>query len=115
MSMLQFELSPDGKKVLLPIKSNRLIDYEFGTDKVGLPIFDDEGFDDEEVSSLVPTFKGNDEISFLVSGDSHYFDETQREDPNRYEIIVLDRAALKGRILSESWPDEIMNELKQEN
>jgi hypothetical protein len=114
MNMLQFELSPDGKKVLLPIKNNRLIDYEFGTDKVGLPVLDDEGFGEEEISVIVPTFKGNNEISFLVSGDSHYFEETQREDPNRYEIIVLDRAALKGRILSESWPDEIMNDLKEE-
>ena len=112
MNMLQFELSPDGKKVLLPIKNNRLIDYEFGTDKVGLPIFDDEGFGEDEISALVPTFKGNNEISFLVSGKSHYFDETQRENPDRYEIIVLDRAALKGRILSKSWPDEIMDNLK---
>jgi len=115
LSMLQFELSPDGMKVLLPIRHNRLIDYEFGTDKAGMPIFDDEGFGEEELSALVPTFKGNNEISFLVSGDSHYFEEKQRGKPGRYEIIVLDRAALKGRVLSESWPDEIMNELKQDN
>lgn len=114
LSMLQFELSPDGKKVLLPIKNNRLIDYEFGTDKVGLPINDDEGFGEEEISSLVPTFKGNNEISFLVSGDSHYFAEEQREKPDRHEIVVLDRSTLKGRILSETWPDEIMNDLKEE-
>jgi hypothetical protein len=114
MNMLQFELSPDGKKVLLPIKNNRLVDYEFGTDKVGLPIFDDEGFGEEEISSLVPTFKGDNEISFLVSGESHYFDQTQREDPNRYEMIILDRAALKGRILSGKWPDEIMEDFKED-
>ncbi len=112
MNMLQFELSPDSKKVLLPIKNNRLIDYEFGRDKVGLPINDDEGFGEEEISSLVPTFKGNDEISFLVSGKSHYFDQIQREDPNRYEVIVQDRNTLKGRILSKSWSDEIMDNLK---
>ncbi len=111
MDMLQFELSPDGRKVLLPIKNNRLVDYEFGTDKVGLPILDDEGFGEDEISAMVPTFKGDNEISFLVSGKSHYFDKIQREDPNRHEIVVLDRAALKGRILSESWPDEILDDL----
>lgn len=112
MNMLQFELSPDGRKVLLPIKNNRLIDYEFGTDKVGLPVFDDEGFGEEEISSLVPTFKGNDEISFLVCGKSHYLADMQREDPNCCEVIVLDRNSLKGRVLSKSWPDEIMKNLK---
>ncbi len=112
MNSLQFELSPDGKKVLLPIKNNRLIDYEFGTDKVGLPIFEDEGFGDEEISTLAPTFKGNNEITFLVSDHSHYFAESERQVPDRYEIIVLDRTALKGRILSEYWPDELMNNLK---
>lgn len=112
MNMLQFELSPDGKKVLLPIKNNRLIDYEFGTDKVGLPIFEDEGFGEEEISTLVPTFKGNNEISFLVSGKSHYFAESQREESDRYEIIVLNRSALKGRIISGDWPDELMDNLK---
>jgi len=112
MSMLQFELSPDGKKVLLPIRHNRLIDYEFGTDEAGMPIFEDEGFGEEELSALVPTFKGNNEISFLVSGDSHYFAETERQNTDRYEIIVLDRSALKGRVLSENWPDEIMDSFK---
>ncbi len=115
MPMLQFELSPDGKKVLLPIKNNRLIDYEFGTDNVGLPIFEDEGFGDEEISALVPTFKGNDEISFLVSGKSHYFAESEREKSDRYEIIVLNRTALKGRILSKNWPDEIMENFVDEH
>jgi hypothetical protein len=115
MNMLQFELSPDGKKVLLPIKKNRLIDYELGTDKVGLPIFDDEEFGEEEIPALVPTFKGNDEITFLVSGKSHYLAEAKREKPDRYEIVVLNRASLKGRILSQTWPDELMNDLKDQN
>jgi hypothetical protein len=115
MPMLQFELSPDGKKVLLPIKNNRLIDYEFGTDKVGLPIFEDEGFGEEDISALVPTFKGNNEITFLVSGNSHYFSELERQNPDRYEIVVLDRTKLKGRILSENWPDEIMKSFVDEH
>ena len=110
--MLQFELSPDGKKVLLPIKYNRLIDYEFGTDKVGLPIFEDEGFGEDEISNLVPTFKGNNEITFLVSENSHYITEEVQEETERYEIVVLDRTALKGKILSESWPNEIMDALE---
>ena len=117
MNMLQFELSPDGKKVLLPFKNNRLIDYELGTDKVGIPIFDDEGFGEEELSTLVPTFKGNNEISFLVSGKSHYLTESRKDpnEPGRYEIVVLDRTSLKGRILSKSWPDELMENFKEEH
>ena len=112
MNMLQFELSPDGRKVLLPIKNNRLVVYEFGTDKVGLPVLDDEGFGEEEISALVPAFKGNDEISFIVSGKSHYLSETEREKTDRCEIVVLDLNSLKGRVLSESWPDEILENLK---
>ena len=113
MNMLQFELSPDGKKVLLPIKNNRLVDYEFGTDQVGIPISEDEGFGEEEISALVPTFKGNNEISFLISEKSHYLPEAERENSDRYEFVVLDRAELKGRILSEKWPDELVNKFKE--
>jgi hypothetical protein len=115
MDMLQFELSPDGKKVLLPIKKNRLVDYEFGTDKVGLPVFEDEEFGEEEIPALVPTFKGNDDITFLVSEKSHYLTEAKGEKPDRYEVVVLNRSSLKGRILSQTWPDELMNDLKDQN
>ena len=116
LAMLQFELSPDGKKVLLPIKNNRFVIYELGTDSMNIPIEENEGFGEEEISELIPSWKGNDEISFLVSGESHFLPESEiqegEEEPGRNEIVVLNRTDNQSRVLSESWPDEVMDKLK---
>jgi hypothetical protein len=119
LAMLQFELSPDGKKVLLPIKYNRFVIYELGTDSMDIPIDEDEEFGEEDISEFIPMWKGNNEISFMVSGKSHFLPE-QKDHENvegqvRNEIIILDETNNQSRILSSSWPDEIMDELKSDN
>ncbi|MHC5074922.1 MAG: hypothetical protein ACYTFM_00630 [Planctomycetota bacterium] len=122
VSMSAFEISPDGKKVLLPIKNNRFIGYELGTHSTAMPIEEDEGFGEEDVSKIAPAFKGNNAISFLVSGDSHFLAEKEdkeqiaAEEPNeleqqeqespRDEIIILNDDGSHW-ILSESWPDDM--------
>jgi hypothetical protein len=122
LSMLAFELSPDGKKVLLPIKYNRFIGYELGTHSTAMPIEEEEGFGEEDVIEIAPAFKGNNAISFLVSGESHFLaekeakEEIAAEEPNepeqqeqespRQEIIILNDDGSHW-ILSENWLDEM--------
>ena len=122
LSMNAFEISPDGKKALLPIKYNRFISYELGTHSSAMPIEEDEGFGEEGVIEIAPTFKGNNAISFLVSGDSHFLAEKEAEEqiatqePNeteqqeqespREEIVILNDDGTHW-ILSESWPNEM--------
>jgi hypothetical protein len=108
MTMAQFALSPDGKSVLLPIKNNRFVCYGLGTDSIEIPIKEDEGFGEEEVSELVPSWKGNDEVSFLVAENSHFLPKAEEcaAAASRKEIIVLRKTDGTSRVLSESWPDE---------
>jgi hypothetical protein len=109
MMMSQFALSPDGKNVLLPIKNNRFICYTLGTDSIEIPIKEDEGFGDEDVSELIPSWKGNDEITFLVAENSHFLPKAEEgaAAASRKEIIVLRKADGSSRVLSENWPDEV--------
>jgi len=116
--MLQFDLSPDGKYVLLPIKNNRFLNYELGTtDSIEIPIEEDEGFGEEEISELTPSWKGNNEISFLVSNNSHFLSKTKEGQgkPDRYEIVILRRTNGRSRVLSKNWPDEVMSNLEDDN
>jgi hypothetical protein len=116
MSMAQFALSPDGKNVVLPIKNNRLVGYTLGTDSIEIPIEQDEGFGEEDGLKLAPAWKGNRGVSFLVSENSHFLmarpsllgtkTKDGQEKPTRKEIVVLEDG--ESRILSASWPDEIM-------
>lgn len=108
MAMTQFALSPDGESVLLPIKNSRFVCYGLGTDSIEVPIKEDEGFGHEDVSTLVPSWKGNDEISFLVAENSHFLPQVEdgAKPPSGTEVVVLKRTDGTSRILSESWPDQ---------
>ena len=108
LSISLFSLSPDGKRVLLPIKHNRFIIYTLGTDSLEIPIPEEEGFGEEEIPELPPSWKGNNEISFLVSGKSKFLPEPKEgEDQDDREQIVVLGTDGKSRILSENWSDEI--------
>ncbi|MHC4751396.1 MAG: hypothetical protein ACYTFW_16175 [Planctomycetota bacterium] len=108
-SISQFSLSPDRKNVLLPIKNNRFVVYELGTGSMEIPIPEEEGFGEEELPELAPSWKGIDEISFLVSENSHFLPKATegQEKSARQEIVVLGRTDHKSWILSKNWPDEI--------
>ncbi len=106
--MSQFALSPDLKSVLLPIKNNRFICYTLGTDSIEFPIREDEGFGEEDAAELLPSWKGNNEISFLVVEKSHFLPKPQEGAAAlRKEIIVLNKTAGTSRVLSKNWPDEM--------
>ena len=103
-----FSLSPDGKHVLLPIKHNRFVVYELGTDSMEIPIPEEEGFGEEEIPKLAPSWKGSNEFSFLVSGKSKFLPEPKEgeDQDDREQIIVLETDG-KNWILSKNWPNEI--------
>ena len=108
-SVSQFALSPDGTYVLLPIKNNRFIVYELGTDSMEMPIPEEEGFGEEELPEMAPSWKSNNEIAFMVSEKSHFLPKPEEgtEKPARKEIVVLRMTDKQSRILSENWPGSL--------
>ncbi|MHC4086069.1 MAG: hypothetical protein ACYSWZ_17730 [Planctomycetota bacterium] len=104
----QFDLSPDGKNVLLPMNKNRFLIYRFGDGSTIFPIEESEEFGEENVSALFPTWKGNDEISCIVSEKSHFLTKDKEEPHKRKEIVILGADGNFRRILSENWPDELL-------
>lgn len=111
IAVTQFTLSPDGKKLLLPIGNNRFVRYEPATGSMEIPIEEDEEFGDKDVPQLIPSWKGNDEISFIVSGNSHFLPEAQREKGESERRAVIIARDKESRVLSESWPAEMVEKL----
>jgi hypothetical protein len=105
VEVLMFSMSPDGKNVLLPTKDNRFIRYTLGTDSMEVPIGEEEGYGDENVSAFLTAWKGNDEISCMVSEKSRFLTKDKEEPHKREEIVILGADGKFRRILSESWPD----------
>lgn len=105
MGMAQFDLSADGKKVLLPMNKNRFLIYRFGDGSTIFPIEESEEFGEENVSALFPAWKGNDEISCMVSEDSRFLTKDKEEPHKRKEIVILGADGKLRRVLSENWPD----------
>jgi hypothetical protein len=108
-SISQFALSPDGKYVLLPIKHNRFIIYALGTDSMEIPIPEEEGFGEEELPEMPPSWKSSNDISFLVSENSHFLPKAKEneEKPARKQIVIFNRTNKQSWILSENWPGSL--------
>jgi hypothetical protein len=111
LSLSLFSLSPDGERVLLPITHNRFIVYELGTGSMEIPIPEEEGFGEEEIPELPPSWKGNNEFSCLVSGKSRILPKSKegQDQEDRKEVVVLGKEGKTWRawILSRNWPDEM--------
>jgi len=108
-SISQFALSPDGKYVLLPLKHNRFIIYTLGTDSMEIPIPEEEGFGEEELPEMPPSWKSSNDISFLVSENSHFLPKAKdgQEKPARKQIVIFNRTNKQSWILSENWPGSL--------
>jgi hypothetical protein len=108
-SLSQFALSPNGEYVLLPIKDNRFIVYELGTDSMEIPIPEDEGFGEDELPEMAPSWKGNNEITFMVSETSHFLPKPEEgtTKPAREEVVVLRMTDKQSRVLSQNWPGSL--------
>ena len=107
MPAYQFSLSQDGKTVLLPLKKNRFVIYKLGSTSAEWPINEDEGFGEDAVLELAPAWKGNDEISCLVSED--FLARQGVEKPSRKEIVVLRTNGEFKRVLSKNWPNSLQS------
>jgi hypothetical protein len=106
----QFDLSPDGKKVLLPMNKNRFLIYRFGDGSTIFPIEEDEGFGEDNISAFFPAWKGNYEISCMVSEKSRFLARDKDEPHKRKEIVILGADGKFRRVLSKSWPDLSKND-----
>ena len=100
----QFSLSPDGKKVVLSMSKNRFLIYRFGDGSTVFPLEESEEFG-EDIPSFLPEWKGNDEISALVSEYSRFLNKDKEEPHDRKEIVIFGADGKFRRVLSESWPD----------
>jgi hypothetical protein len=101
-----FSLSPDGRRVLLPMKENRLAIYELGAKSFTTPVKEGEEFG-KDMPKILPAWKGNDRISLQVSPKSHFLTEEQQK-RDRNEMVVISTAGDLKSVLSAAWPDEAL-------
>jgi hypothetical protein len=105
--MGNFAVSPDGKKILLPMKMHRFMIYEFGDPSAVSPIKEPEEFGDSQGDNwrMMPTWKGSDQITTLVSKNNHFLIKEGQEEHSREEVVVLGADGTFKRVLSENWPE----------
>jgi hypothetical protein len=103
-----FRLSPDGRRLLIPLQHNRFAVYEPGSNEGVFPIEPNEGFGTDEMPDFVPAWKGNDRITCLVSENSHFLAREDGQKARRKEIVVIDTNGQLLSVLSEDWPDSVI-------
>ncbi len=105
-TMSFFSLSPDGTRLLVSLPSNRFVIYTLGSNEVIFPLGENEGFGNNELPKFLPQWKGNDQITCLVSETSHFLVGQDGQSHRRKEIVVLDVEGQFQKVLSADWPDE---------
>ncbi len=108
-----FELSPDGTKVLLPGDDHRFAIYTLGEKTAVMPIDEKEATDKSssagnDTPKMFPSWKGNTEITCLVSGQSRLLDKAASKATGRDEVIVLNVDGSFHSNLSKDWPDDVI-------
>ncbi|MBN1804331.1 MAG: hypothetical protein JW837_03695 [Sedimentisphaerales bacterium] len=106
-TLYMFEVSPDGKKILIPASDNRLALYELGQENPVTIIKEEEGFGDD-IPVFNPAWKGNNEISYLVSGQNSFLPAADANESGRKEMVIFGDDGSLHQVLSKSWPDELM-------
>jgi hypothetical protein len=106
-----FQLSHDSRRLLLPGNKNTLGIYALGPDIENSKVLVDvnESFGDDSPPKLVPQWKGQNQVSCLVSKKSHYLTNDPNNPHNRKEIVILDDKGNLVQILSKSWPDDLLD------
>ena len=69
-------------------------------------VMQNEGFGEENVLEFAPTWKGNSEISCLVSEQSRFLTKEDQEKHHRKEIAILGVDGKFLRVLSKDWPEK---------
>ena len=101
-----FSVSPDGTRVLLPMKKNRFAIYTLG-EKTPDILEETEGFGDD-IPEMLPSWKSNAQISCLVASHSRFLGDGAQRQGDRNEIIVLNVAGDFHSHLSAEWPDDVL-------
>jgi hypothetical protein len=109
-----FRLSPDGKRLIVPLQYNHFAIYELGSNKVIFPCEGDEGFGMDELPDFVPSWKGNDHIVCMVSEEGHFLASDDGQPYRRREVVVLGTDGQLREILSSHWPDEAIPQTMQD-
>lgn len=109
-----FSLSPDRKRLLVPLPKNRFAIYELGAGDAVLPIGEAEDLGDEDMPDFLPQWKGNDRITCLVSETSHFLVGEDGQPHRRKEIVVLNVEGKLVKVLSADWPDEAIPSTEDE-
>ncbi|MGA2092583.1 MAG: hypothetical protein ABSH16_04130 [Sedimentisphaerales bacterium] len=106
-----FQLSHDSRRILLPGNKNTLGIYALGPDVENSKVLVDvnESFGEDSPPKLVPQWKGQNQVSCLVSQESHYLTNDPNNPHRRKEIIILDDKGNLVQILSKDWPDELLD------
>jgi len=97
-----FDLSPDGTKLLLPLKKHRCLVYTLGNSSDLTPIPESESFG-ERAGDMAPSWMGNDEFSCYVSSKSRFLKDYPHRKEGQNEVIVLGSDGKLRRVLSQSW------------
>jgi WD40-like Beta Propeller Repeat len=109
-----FRLSPDGKRLIVPLQYNRFAIYELGSNEAVFPCEGDEGFGMDELPDFVPSWKGNDKIVCMVSEKGHFLAGDDGQPRHRKEVVVLGTDGQLREILSSRWPDEAIPQSMQD-
>ncbi|MBN2591496.1 MAG: hypothetical protein JXA96_16645 [Sedimentisphaerales bacterium] len=108
-AMGYFDLSPDRKKALLPIANYRFMIYELGKTFAINPATEPEtqrNFSQDNSWDMMPSWKGNDEISCFANNKIQFPSKDNKESYNfNEEIVILKSNGEFDRVLSENWPD----------
>ena len=104
-SIHYFRLSPNGKRLLVPLESNRFAICELGSRQVQYPLSVEEGFGDDDIPDFLPSWKGNDRVTCLVPETSHFLTGPDGKPHHRREIVVIDTNGQLLEVLSKDWPD----------
>jgi hypothetical protein len=109
-AMGYFDISPDGKKILLPMPNYRFMIYELGKTFALKPVTESEkniSSSKDNTWDMMPSWKGNEEISCLASDNIQFSSQDNKETFNfNGEIVIIKSNGVFDRVLSENWPEE---------
>jgi hypothetical protein len=103
------ELSGDYRKTLVPGKKNTLLLHGPDISSSKIIVDTNESFTDDSMPKLVAQWKGPDAFSCLVSEKSHFLTDDPNTPHRRKEIVILDTEGKLVKILSNDWPDELLD------
>ena len=90
MSVFNFEISPNGEKLLLPLQQQRFMIYTLGQGQAISPLDEPNAFGEKEVFKMVPAWKGNNQISCLVKKDCPFLKGVSADFMKDQAVAIID-------------------------